>query len=293
MRNRHEYENLINGSVLFALDKDKEPTLYKKEKLKMTEYLFRYLMCINENEYGQYGYEIYEVSKACIENFDSTKGSFLTYFLSSWKQQYSRTQSSELFATEFGFAKFSERQKRNYVKYKKCCSRLGIDTSAPDFDKRIAEDLSVTIEEVHELKLLDETRSESIDDPRTNDDDTPVTQYKSAINIELEYENINTAKLILSQIEIVFSGIQERQKKPVSMLLTSSLSLKIDDEDVLEHFRSMLYFNEEIFDKCVHLGKEIPNKEIASALGVNEASLSRTWKGFKEKLNTNNIFGSN
>lgn len=86
---RGKYESLIMNSPLFDIDKEQETTAYKRESYKMAEYLYCYLLAINERDYEPYGSEIMDVATRCINNFDSSKGVFLFYFNSAWKQEYS------------------------------------------------------------------------------------------------------------------------------------------------------------------------------------------------------------
>ena len=85
---KDKYESLILNSPLFSIDKEQENVAYKRESYKMVEYLYCYLLAINERDYEPYGSEIMEVATRCINNFDSSKGVFLYYFNSAWKQAY-------------------------------------------------------------------------------------------------------------------------------------------------------------------------------------------------------------
>ena len=49
------YEALIQESPLFSLDKETEYSAYKRESYKMIEYLYCYLMAVNQKDYEPYG----------------------------------------------------------------------------------------------------------------------------------------------------------------------------------------------------------------------------------------------
>ena len=74
------YEKLIRSSPLFKFDKIKEPTAYKREAIKLVEYLYCYLLSINENKYIEFGLEITETARRCINNYNEENGDFLSYF---------------------------------------------------------------------------------------------------------------------------------------------------------------------------------------------------------------------
>ena len=93
---RERYEKLIIQSSLFSLDKEIDESAYKREALKMVEYLYCYLLGINEQKYEPYGYEITVVAKRCINGFKGEKGEFLHYFNAAWKQKIKHIYSDQL-----------------------------------------------------------------------------------------------------------------------------------------------------------------------------------------------------
>lgn len=52
---KSKYESLIMNSPLFGIDKEQETTAYKRESYKMVEYLYCYLLAINERDYEPSG----------------------------------------------------------------------------------------------------------------------------------------------------------------------------------------------------------------------------------------------
>lgn len=64
-----KYRSLITDSPLFDIDKEQETVAYKRESYKMVEYLYCYLLAINEHAYEPYGSEIVKVATRCINNF--------------------------------------------------------------------------------------------------------------------------------------------------------------------------------------------------------------------------------
>lgn len=287
MSRRSDYERLIDESILFSLDKEREQSAYRRESLKLVDYLYRYLMEINQKKYEPYGLEIVETANYCIKNFDATSGRFLNYFITAWTTNYSHIISKERFEAEHSAMKFTENQRRDYLRYKKICSKLGIDKESPDFERKVAESLGFSQSEIQELLLLDDVKIESIDGASDTADGSSSKQYDAGVNVENDFIRADENIRFLNYLETVFMGIQERQKDMISILITSSLSLAIDNEIVLEVFKCKVYFNNEIYQECLQKKERISNKDIASRLGIKEASLSRSWTSFKEKIDTN------
>ena len=69
-KSRVEYENLIRNSILFSLDRNTQATAYKREALKLVEYLYLYLVSINADKYTEFGLEITETANRCIKKLE-------------------------------------------------------------------------------------------------------------------------------------------------------------------------------------------------------------------------------
>ena len=91
---------------------------------------------------------------------------------------------------------------------------------------------------------------------------------------------------IIEEIDDVYSEVQERQKRLLSMLLTVEV-VKAFNEDI-DKAKEILcdkeFYNEEVFDYYINNGELLTAKQIGVICGVSEQSLSRTYKNFKEKL---------
>lgn len=134
-----KYESLIMNSPLFGIDKEQETTAYKRESYKMVEYLYCYLLAINERDYEPYGSEIMDVATRCINNFDSSKGVFLYYFNSAWKQEYSHIMGEKISDERFHGIRITEEEKRNIRKYLKLAEKMDSCVSRSELFERISE----------------------------------------------------------------------------------------------------------------------------------------------------------
>lgn len=112
---KDEYEKLIDASKLFSLDRERERIAYKREALKMVEYLYCYLMAINAVKYEVFAVEIVDTAKRCIENYNPEAGRFLNYFSSAWKQTYGHLVGKEIVKETFSGIHFTEEEDRKSV----------------------------------------------------------------------------------------------------------------------------------------------------------------------------------
>ena len=124
----------------------------------------------------------------------------------------------------------------------------------------------------------------------TNDDGDEVElfdlQSSHEKNAEDKMADESAFITLVERIDDVFTTVQDRQKKFLSMLLTVKI-IKACDED-LDKAKNVLtgkeLFNKEVFDYYKKHGELPTAKQIGLLCGVSEQSLSRTYKNFKEKL---------
>ncbi len=283
---RDEYEKLIDSSPLFSLDKEKERTAYKREALKMVEYLYCYLLGVNTSKYEPYGVEIVDTAKRCIENYNPEAGRFLNYFSSAWKQTYGHLVGKELVRETFKGIHFTEDEERNFKKYMRLAQNMGINTESPEFDDRVAEAMGISAAEVENLRYMvtfKPTAGSYVNEE--GEEYSLIEQMDSGIYTDAGLIQYETAREFLNLLEHTFDQLQERQKPMLAMLITSKIALLIiEDERLLEFVKSKSFFDNSIFTESLHRGEQIQAKEIAVRFGVAEASASRTWKSFREKV---------
>lgn len=285
MPGKEEYERLINESPLFTIDKEREPSAYSRESLKMVEYLYNYLMLVSGKTNRPYGLEIVNTARDCIKCYTPSDGEFIHYFNKAWMINRKRYEPEEWIQTEYMDMKFTESQKRMYRKYKKTCSILGIDRTYPEFMNLVGENMGISVEELREIMIMEDSKIEWYDDGWELDSEEPQKQYASDLNLiaEVEAEVINERRVFLDHIEAEYLKVQVRQRKMFAMVITATLALSVDDKDI-DYFRGKEFFDPSIYEECIKNQKPVTQKEIAARLGILEPSLSRAWSKFKEKL---------
>ena len=283
---KEEYEKLIDSSRLFSLDKEKERIAYKREALKMVEYLYCYLMATNAVKYEAFAEEIVDTAQQCIENYDSDAGRFLNYFSVAWKKNYRHLIGKELVKESFCGIHFTKEEERNFRKFMRLEQSLGVNTESSEFDEWLAEAIGITTAEVESLRSMISCKPTSGD--YINDDGEEYSlfdQLDSGTYTDTGILDFETFVEYLDIIEITYDQLQERQKPMLAMLITSKIALLASEDDQrLNFIRKKSFFNEDTFEESLKRGKQIQAKEIAERFGVLEASASRTWKTFTEKI---------
>lgn len=285
---KDEYEKLIDSSLLFSLDKEKERTAYRREALKMVEYLYCYLMAINKSKYEPYGVEIVDTAKRCIENYNSEVGRFLNYFASAWKQTYGHIVGKELVQETFKGIHFTEDEERSFKKYMRLAQTMGINTESPEFDERVAESMGISVKEVNALRNMINAKPTSGNYVNEEGEEySLIEQIDSGKYTDEAIIQCEAAQEFLDLLELTYDQLQERQKPMIAMLITTKIAMLVnEDARLMEYVKKKSYYDESIFNESLQRGEQIQAKEIADKFGVVEASASRSWKTFKEKIKT-------
>lgn len=283
---KDEYEQLIDSSPLFTLNRGNEHIAYRREVLRMVEYLYCYLMAINVRKYEPFGVEIVDTAKRCIENYKPESGRFLNYFSSAWKQTYGHLIGKEIVRDTFKGIHFTEDEERNFRKYMRLAQNMGIDTNSSVFDERVAEAMGISISDVDDLRNMINCKPTS--GSKINEEGEEyslIDQIDSGKYADSGVMQFEAAKEFVDLIELTFNQLQERQKPMLAMLITTKIAfLAIENEKLLNTLKQKTFFDEGIFNETLDHGVQIQAKDIADRFGVREASASRSWKRFKDDL---------
>lgn len=273
---KREYEKLITDSPLFSLDKKEEETAFKREERKMVGYLYCYLMAVKARDYEPYGMEITEVALRCIRNFDVSKGVFLHYFTSAWKQEFLRCRGDKALDQELHGLKVSEEEKRAIKRLARFKQR-GIERD--DVQKEATEagllkgDVDMGFLSIETL-FISETDAEDGSEELSR---LCKLQGQEADPLKQILEK-QAADNILRKIDAEFQDLQERQKPIISDLLTIKIC------SVCKDCYSYSFINMEMVNNWEKTGDFPTQRDIACKYGRDEASISRTYNKFIQTL---------
>lgn len=276
------FEERIISSPLFSLDRETEITAYKRESYKMVENLYCYLMAVNERDYEPYGCEIMEVATRCINNYDASKGIFLHYFNSSWRQEYSHILGKSTSEQQFRGIKITEEERRGIQKYMKLAERLCSSCSRSELYERIASAMEIPVKKVELLAELSELRVVAPTARNVDGEEIDLWgQISDGASIEKEMEMADSVSDLLDLIEQAFCGLQARQKPIVSDMITAKILPILLKDSAIQKYTFISIDVMSVFDLR---GSCLTQREIAEKYGRNEASISRTLKDFTSKL---------
>lgn len=282
-KSRIDYETLIRNSILFSLDRNTQATAFRREALKMVEYLYLYLNSISSERYKEFGLEITETANRCIKNYVPETGDFLNYFNAAIAKEYRKALAQQQLAEHHGGIHIPEDDLRLIRKYIRFAETKGSYEFDDTTIAAIASATGITKEKIIDCITLYQD-SYVTSDTYTADDGSEGSLFDlitSNQNNETDILEIEDAKDFLEHINEIFKTRQERQKPLLSKLLTAKIAIRLsEDERLLEQGRHMAFFDEEIYAMSCNLDIPITAREIGSSLGVSEQSVSRTYKVF-------------
>lgn len=291
MFTREEYENLINNSPLFEIDKESSPALYKSERYNfltlLTDY-YRFYIYPNKS-LDSYSMTLMETAMECIKYYDKDKGEFLHLFNSALKRDLHIAKAKEIIEEKRQGIRVSNEDDKLIRKIIALANSKGLDIYDRSVQEKISKALNLELSILQELLRINDD-AVAVSSTVTNDDGDEVElfdlQSSHEKNAEDKMADDSAFVSLVERIDGVFKAVQDRQKKLLSMLLTVEI-IKACNED-LDKAKNVLagkeLFNKEVFDYYEKHGELPTAKQIGGICGVSEQSLSRTYKNFKEKL---------
>ena len=282
MESREAYEKLIKASPLFQLDKDKEPTAYKREAIKMTEYLYCYLLSVNESKYIEFGLEITDTARRCINNYNADNGEFLSYFNASWAKEYRRAFGKRQTEQFRGGIHITEDDQILVNKYLRFIEKYTDEYDESKVVPAIAEALNISVEKVKDIIRLNSISTVSGESINEDEETGSIFEF---IGEETDEEAKYEAQELLAKIEKEFNKLQQRQKRLISKLITLKIADSLQaSEELYEEVIQYSFFDMETYSMSKN--ESLTAKTIAIQCGVSEQSASRSIKTFIERVNT-------
>lgn len=291
MFTREEYENLINNSPLFEVDKESSPALYQTERYKfmtvLTDYYRFYVY--PKKPLDEYSMTLLETANECVKYYDKSKGEFLHLFNGAMKRDLHIARAKEVIEEKRHGIRIGVEEERLIRKIIAFANSKNLDINDATVQEKIAEVLSMSLERLQDLLMMNDD-AVAVSSTVANDDGDEIELF----DLQTSHEKTAEEKLaeesdfivLLERINDAFLSVQDRQKRLLSMLLTVEMvkALEYEIEKINTLLRERELFNAEVMEYYFNHGELPTAKQIGFMCGVSEQSLSRTYKNFKEKL---------
>lgn len=225
MFTREEYENLINNSPLFEIDKESSPALYKTERYNfltlLTEYYSGYIY--KKKKLEEYSMTLMETAVECIKYYDRSKGEFLHLFNRAMKRDLHIAKEKEILEERRQGIKVSSATDNLIRKILAFADGKNLDVYDIMVQEKISKGFGIELNKLQELLRINDD-AVAFSSTVRNEDDEEVELF----DLQASHEKTQEDKLVdelafislIDRIDSVFATVQERQRKLLSMLLT-------------------------------------------------------------------------
>ena len=287
MQKQIDLESSVNEFVEANLLEIRKNTEIRNKFIELLiEY---YILYASKSTFENYSSELMDTAEDCLKYFDSQKGAFTHLFNSEMKKAIRRARYKEMQENKRHGGVLPKQMERLIGRIDLYARRMGLNWHERYAQEILSNKFNISIKEVEQLIYADYKAKPIRDCVRVYDgEESFLTHLQPSREKSIEDKMVDEAEFIafVEKINAFFSGVQDRQKRLLSMLLTVKI-IEACDKD-LDKARNILVgkelFNEEVFDYYEKHGKLPTNRKIAEICGISEQSLSRTYKNFKEKL---------
>ena len=171
MFTREEYENLINNSPLFEIDKESSPALYKSERYNFLTLLTDYyrLYIYPNKPLDSYSMTLMETAMECIKYYDKDKGKFLHLFNSSMKRDLHIAKAKEIIEEKRQGIRVSNEDDKLIRKIIALANSKGLDIYDLTVQQKISGALNLELSRLQELLRINDD-AVAVSSTVTNDD---------------------------------------------------------------------------------------------------------------------------
>lgn len=289
MGNLEFYENEINNSPIFELDREKEPSAYEREKNRLIENIYLYKMEENPaNE--EFGLEIVETVGACLGSFEKGKGVFLHYFNSAFAKNKKKAGAAESLQKRSSGIHFTQKEKDQSKAIHDFLSKHE-NLSVNEFAALISQYADQF--DMDEDELAEALRTYLASMAKSGNaemaDEEGYTLFDTLAgdgDFTEEYMSNDMVRSMIQVCDQCYEEAREGTKEFLAIKLTALFTEWDRHEEFAEDYQAASFFHQKTHDYVYASGKKLKNKEISTLLNKSEANLTQTWKRFQEKLRT-------
>lgn len=300
MRTLNDLEQMINGSVLFSIDRATDGERFAAEERIFLNNLVKCVSMTFKKDFAKFGLEIFTMAKYCVKAYNAEKGPFMNYFNFSLKKSLETAKRDEdTNKRRGGMSSISEKTEQFIRNIKEYMYNSGKDPHkiSDETIQKIANNQGVSFEVVYEALKIDYNATVKSGDSGNTDDG----EYKNSLFDTMlpatgsdnesageRAEKIEAIRKIVVSIDSAFREQQERTKPLLAKLLTAIVIKELEDVDFPDMERVVFgcdFFDNEMYADYKANPQKIPTAhDIAEAYNVHEASASRTLHRFLKKI---------
>ena len=304
MKTREEYENLINSSEIFGVDKADEAR-FKTEFRKLTGWIVSYYLTLSKTLRDELNfetdkqsemsdslsYQLIVTAKTCVNSYKKDYGPFLHYFNASLKRNRVRSTAAEKAKTERGgltMGRKSDRLISGLIRYAKSRGRSIYDE---EVQRKFAIASGCKPEVISKLVQANDA-AVCVGEYVKGDDGEQLSLIEGKAadlrSVDETLEQQSTIYILLNGMGVLFDEQQERTKPRLKKLLTAWLISRIGNKEAVGRYLvGQAFIDGEILQTYIKSGFVPKAKDLADEFGVSEQRASMIVNNFIKKINKN------
>ena len=291
MEEKIEFETYIQTSIESYLYNKSLGNNCEKQKMELVDKLYIYQTTCYKNyrDLSAFAAAFMQSFNACIRAYDPTKQQFLNYFNFVFARTLKVETAKEKESFYRGGIKIDSQTQdliRTLIKY---ANSRNADVYDIAFQEQAAKLLGKTLQDIQNLIEINDNATVSNPDISNEEGDTInilEIQASDELSPDEKYEQEASIVEYFDMFERAFNSLQDREKTKaiISILLTSKILESIGLEPiVLKEIVKKSFCNKQVVCKYEETGKVVTARQLAKALNLHEASISRTFNNFIKK----------
>lgn len=293
MKDKKYYEQKINESPCFSIDKQEDPYTYEREKNKLVELLYQYKR-LESSKYDAYGVELMETVRDCLRSYNKEYGPFTKYFNKALAQRIKKADLVEEIAINNGGMHLFRSD------YRAVSMIAGFLKAHPEvtpeqlllFKEKYQDQINMSADDIEKGAFIyQDARAIYADSYVADDSDEEYTFFDripSKTDFTSDYDDACAAAALIDRCESEYLMQTEKVQDALAMKLTSILACWDKNREYSEYIKRKAFFNETAYEQVQKTGKEMLDIEICRLTGKSRSNFSQIWKRFMVQLNSSN-----
>ena len=280
-----EIKEKINHSVIFSIDRAREPSFYQSELFDLVENLYQYVTHLSL-KYKDAGLEVVETAHACLRSYRIENGPFLNYYMVAFKRRYTIESAKEQMEQLRGGIVLTQQEQQKIIRIFALARSHQSDMVSDKFTEKAALLLGESVGEVRRLLQI-HSSAMTAQYKRSNDEYGDESQIANLADDEIvEDLVIDKSEFhdFLLRVNRQFTKCRASQRQVISKLLTAKIIVELPELLELPILHESEFWDETLFSEFLHTGEVPTARELAKRLERNEASTSRTLNHFLVKV---------
>lgn len=287
-----EIKEKINHSVIFSIDREREPSVYQSKLFELVENLYQYVTHLSFR-YKDAGLEVVETAHDCLRSYRMESGPFLNYYMAAFKRRCTIEAVKEQMERLRGGIVLTQQEQQKISRILALAKSHQSDIASDGFVEKAALLLGESAGEVRRL-LRVHNSAMTAQYQWSSDGYSDESQIANLADDEVVEDLVidqSEFHEFLLRVNRRFTECRASQRQVISKLLTAKIIAELPELLELPMLQESMFWDRALFLEFLQTGEVPTARELAKRLERNEASTSRTLNRFLVKIREEDVRG--